>query len=375
MLTPADLHALQRELAGTNVLSVYLDTGVTDPAMRDAWRPTLQNVIREARSRVEDAHERAEFDRATSFLRDPEPSPGGTWGAPGWVAFVTADGPRYAADLPVGPGTLAVWRDGPVIAPYLRALKQLRPVIVTLVESGAARLFRYAVGALEPVEELTAPGEDVSRAGRPTAPSVRGVSAPAPRGAVGSDVGSRRRLASFDRLVALLGERLGQLGGDDSWILVGGTPEWARLAGEALSRQFAGRMLVSTTLDHDASNGEIVAAAKQAATELRAAHGLALVDQLIEHAGGHARAAVGVPAIQRALRAHAVDLLLVTPRFVGTHEREVEDFVRAAIASGADLEVPSGEAAERLDRAADGIAARLRFAIDEPPAVGDAARG
>jgi peptide subunit release factor 1 (eRF1) len=70
-----------------------------------------------------------------------------------------------------------------------------------------------------------------------------------------------------------------------------------------------------------------------------------------------------------------VDLLLVTPRFVDAHEGEAEDFVRDAIASGADVEVPSGEAAERLDRAAEGIAARLRFAIDEPPAAGDALGG
>ena len=68
------------------------------------------------------------------------------------------------------------------------------------------------------------------------------------------------------------------------------------------------------------------------------------------------------------LRAYAVDLLLVTPRFIDGHEREAEDLVRAAIDSGAEVEVPSGETADRLDRAASGIAARLRFAIDEPPA-------
>jgi hypothetical protein len=328
-----------------------------------------------ARSRIDAEHERAEFDRAAAFLRAPMPSPGGTWRAPGWVAFATAEGLRYTADLPVGTGTLALWRDGPVIAPYLRAQKQLRPVLVALVESGGARLYRYALGTLETVEELKAPAVDASREGRPTAPSPRGVSAAAPRGAVGSDDADRRTLAAFSRLVSSLRERLGQLGGDESWVLIGGTPEWARRAGEALSGQFAGRVLVSPTLDHHASNSEIIAAAQQAASDLRAAHGLALVDQLIEHAHGHARAAADVPAIQRAVRENAVDLLLVTPRFVGAHEREVEDFVRATIAGGGDVEVPSGAAAERLDRAAGGIAARLRFPIDEPPAIGDRPSG
>ena len=375
MLTRAELEALQRELADTSVLSVYLDTGFSDPAMRDAWKPALQTVLRDARSHIGDERERAEFDRAAAFLRDPQPSPGGTWGAPGWLAFVTADGVRYADDVQVAPGTLAAWRRGPVVAPYLRAQKQLRPVLVALVESGAAQLFRYSIGTLEALGELQAPGKEAPRAGRPTAPSVAGTSAPAPRGTTGSDLASRRQEAAFDRLVVTLGQRLVQLGSGESWVLIGGTPEWARRAGEALARQFAGRILVSATLDHDATDREVIAAAKHAATELRAAQGITLVDQLIEHAGGHARSAVGVPATQRALRANAVDLLLVTPKFIGAHEREVEDFVRATLASGADVEVPSGKAAEQLDQAADGIAARLRFPIDEPPVTDDAAPG
>jgi hypothetical protein len=374
MLTNADLQRLQRELADHNVLSVYLDTGFTDPAMREAWKPALQSVLRDARAQITDDTERAAFERAAALLRDPQPSPSGTWGAPGWVAFVVADGVRYAGDVQVAPGTLAVWRRGPVIAPYLRALKQLRPVLVALVESGAARLFRYATGTLEGLGQLNAPGQDAPRAGRPTAPSVMGASAPAPRGTTGSDFGSRRQDAAFDRLVATLGQRLAQLDGGESWVLIGGTPEWARLAGDALLRQFAGRILVSATLDHDASDNEIIAAAKQAATELRATQGVALVEQLIEQAGAQARATVGIPATQRALRAHAVDLLLVTPNFISAHEREVEDFVRASMASGGDVEVPSGRAAEYLDHAADGIAARLRFALDASPHAGGDAR-
>ena len=72
------------------------------------------------------------------------------------------------------------------------------------------------------------------------------------------------------------------------------------------------------------------------------------------------------PAVQRALRAQAVDVLLLSPEYVRAHERDAEELVRAALASGADVEVPSGSAAERLDEAATGIAARLRFAIEEP---------
>jgi hypothetical protein len=373
MLNAHDLQSLQDELAGTAVLTVYLDTRITDPAMRDAWRPTLQRVLREARARITDDRERDAFDHAAAHLKEPRPTPGGTWRAPGWVAFVTADGIRHAADLPVAPGTGASWRDGPVIANYLRAFKQLRPVFVALVASTGARILRYAAGELEEVEELSASGEEAPRAGRPTAPAVHGMASAAPRGAVGSEAVSRRRSAAFDRLVTTLGERLAARAGHESWILVGGTHEWATIAGEALARQFAGRVHVSATLDAGDGRNEIIEEAKEAATQLRAARGLALVDQLIDRAGGHARAAAGIPAVQRALHARAVDLLLVTPRFIGATEHDVEDFVRAATASGADVEVPSGDAADHLDRAAEGIAARLRFPIDTRAAEAAAA--
>ncbi|HEU4631107.1 MAG TPA: hypothetical protein VFS08_15250 [Gemmatimonadaceae bacterium] len=366
MLTPRELHRLLDELAHRRVLSVYLDTRVTDPAMRDAWRPTLQAGLREARARITDAAERAHFDRAAASLHDPFPAPGGLWGAPGWVAFVTAEGRRYVAELPVRPTTLVAWRDGPVIAPYLRALKQHRPVIVGLVDSRSARLHRYAQGELELVEELSVPREEPAGVERLTGPAASAISAPVARGAVGTDVAQRRRRAAFERLAASLATRIGQLAGTAGWVLIGGTPEWARLAGAALPRHLDGRALVSATLDHDAPADEIARAAKRAATQLRGEHGRRLLGQLLDRAGGHGRAAVGVPAVQRALRTHAVDLLLLSPGFIHAHERDAEDLVRAALAGGADVEVPSGHAAEQLDRVTDGIAARLRFAIEEP---------
>ncbi|MGH7668792.1 MAG: hypothetical protein ACRENQ_04800, partial [Gemmatimonadaceae bacterium] len=129
----------------------------------------------------------------------------------------------------------------------------------------------------------------------------------------------------------------------------------------------------SRTLDHDASVPVIEAAARRAASSLRATYGRALVRRLAEQAGSGGRAATGVPAVQRALRARAVDLLLVSPEFVraGRNAGMGEDMVRAAIAQGADVEVLSGEAAALMNRLAEGVAARLRFSIEEvvPPKV------
>src|SRR5688500_17555848 len=197
VLTSAELHQLVQELTATRVLSVYLDTRVTDPAMRHAWRSTLATGLREARARITDDRDREEFERAAALLDQPFPAPGGAWGAPGWVAFITAEGRRYVADLPVQPPAMVAWRDGPVVPPYLRALKQHRPVIVALVESRSARLHCYAWAKLETIEELTAPLDQPSGAERITGSVTGATSAPAARGAFGTDEAQRRRHGSF----------------------------------------------------------------------------------------------------------------------------------------------------------------------------------
>ena len=60
-----------------------------------------------------------------------------------------------------------------------------------------------------------------------------------------------------------------------------------------------------------------------------------------------------------------MDLLALTPEFLRSHPDLAEDVVRAALSQGADVEMLSSPAAEQLDQASEGIAARRRFAIDE----------
>lgn len=366
MLTPKELQELWRDLADTRVLSVYLDTRVTDPAMREAWRPALLTAIRSAGADITDPDDRARFDRAAAFLRDPDSPPGGMWSAPGWVAFATEDGIRYSSDLPVKPIPIAAWSDGPVVAPFTRAMKQHRPVIVALVESRAAQIYRYAMGNLEAIDELTAPEEEA--ASEKTA-SYRSTSTSAARGAVGTEKAERRRMAAFTRMAIELAERLQEHAGDEGWVLIGGTSEWAHHAYETAAKLFPSRIKVAPTLHHGATNGEIVRQAKDAASELRGARGQLLVRQILDRAGGNGRGAAGVPSVQRALKSVAVDLLLVSPEFIRLHEPQAEEMVRAALSQGAEVEAPSGEAAEELDRSAEGVAARLRFPIDGPQAA------
>lgn len=120
MLTMTEVRTLVRELSTTNVLSVYLDTHAADPAIRDVWRPALGAGLRDVSAALS-GDEVAEFQRAATCLEDAALPGSDSWGAPGWMVLATARGIRFAAQLPVRTPTLVVWREGPVIAPYLRA--------------------------------------------------------------------------------------------------------------------------------------------------------------------------------------------------------------------------------------------------------------
>lgn len=362
-ITLPDVQALVRDLSTTKVLSVYLETRVTDPAMRDAWRPTLSNALRDVEASVVE-EERSEFAQARVALEEEMPKLGGVWGAEGWVAFVTAEGVRLSVDVPTHCPTIAAWREGPVVAPCMRVLKELRPVIIALVERGAARIYRYAWGALEELPDMTLAADEHPAPGVAPGPGRRGQSVPAPRSATGTERAQRREEAAFESLASELAARLAELAGEDMWILVGGSREWARVAGDALPERLAGRVLVSETLNHDASPAEITDEARRAATALRASHGQALLDSLLHDAGAPGLSASGVPAVQRALHRHAVDLLLVSPVFMHGEAEVAEDAVRATLLQGGDVEVLSGDAAERLDETADGVIAKLRFALE-----------
>jgi peptide subunit release factor 1 (eRF1) len=366
MLNATELFTLARDLAHRKVLSVYVDNWITDPARRRAWRAASEAELRSTREKIIDTEERAEFDRAAAFLREAQPRPGGMWAARGWIGFATSDGPVYVGELPRRVDTLVAWQDGPAIAPYLRALKQHTPVIVALVQARGAHVYRYVHDRLENVDELRVSSHRfTSKRGERATLSRAGRGYPAPRSALETEVAHRRQLAQFRRFALRLADRLTLLAGSDAFILVGGTAEWSRLAAAALPRRIQDRVVVAPELEPRASPSQIVRAAKRAARELRSRRGRDLISKILARV--EYRAVAGLPALQRALQARAVDLLLVSPRLLHAEPVRAERVLQSAIRQGARVEVLSGESGAMLDQLADGVVARLRFAIDPKP--------
>src|SRR6056297_438380 len=77
----------------------------------------------------------------------------------GWVGFATTDDVVYADTVPVPMPDLVVCEEGLRVAPYVRALKQERPVVLALADRHHAKVLVYREGDIEEVEEFTAGAE------------------------------------------------------------------------------------------------------------------------------------------------------------------------------------------------------------------------
>lgn len=359
MLTYADLVTLEPSLRAGGVLSVYLDGTSTDPAAQRAWRVRLQHALDEIRGRLASAPhaEREKFAACVRALDAELAGLDGAIGAPGWVAFVTPEGVWHAARTPATMPTLAVWRTGAFVTPYLRALKESRPVIVGVVDATHATLYRYRFGAMQQMDAFIAESVDAPPAHMGDAPRM-GFHA-GTRGVSGRDAAQRARRESMARMLRALARRATALVGEDGWLVLGGIPRVVAHA-SALMIPLAPRMLQHLSLDVHASPAEIADAARAGASTLRDRWDARQLEEIVAQADARALGVVGPPAARRALSLSCVRSLLLTPRFLAEHGQVAEQAVRRAFDQNASVEDVVRDVADRLD-ALGGIAASLRY--------------
>src|SRR5690606_6846931 len=158
MLTHDRLVELYRQHADDSVLSIYIDGDQHDPAERNSWRARLDRGIEEARKRLNGIgeDERHAFEQAVGLVRDRLTDFEAFLPDKAFVAFATPGGLVHGETVSVRMPDLASWGRGIAVAPYVRGLKQERPVVVALVDSQRARVFRYQDGSLREVSDLRA---------------------------------------------------------------------------------------------------------------------------------------------------------------------------------------------------------------------------
>lgn len=369
MLNRDKLNDLYRKLRHEKVLSLYLDGRAKDFSERNVWRRRMDQQLQEARTQAEvDGNDGTQaFDKARERLIKSVDAPDDYLPDQGWVGFATAEEVWYAEAVRAPMPDLARWEDGIRVAPYVRALKQDRSVVVVLVDRKRARVFLYRNGRIEEPENLLADlhvGDltDINIAKRPT--NVTGV-----RGKTGTDAARDTQQEQTERFIRTLMERVGGLVGRDGFLVLGGTPETVAALRHHAPDSLEDRTLVDSSMHLDLSKSQVRDAAEKAASQLTQRKQETLLDEVIEQTNAGGRGALGSEVVEKALREGRVDTLLLSRAFIGENPDYADHLVGAAFEQQGEVEELSMEGGERLDLEGHGVGARLRYRIAEPEAT------
>jgi hypothetical protein len=361
MLNHAELTTLEQALRDRLVLSIYINGEVADVAARAQWRTALRNQLDALEASLAEAThaEREDFAATRELALKTVDSYTPGEGAPGWMGFFTPGTVHLAGIVPVPVPTIATWELGAHVGPYIRVLKEARPVIVVVADSSHVRIHRYADRSLSLVASFDRE-EKVDTPYHMSRPAPQGFSS-GTRGRPGADAAQREMRKATDLMLANAAAHIEELAGQDGWVLVGGISVAASALHGRLDQRLATRSSV-ITLDVHASDAAIAESARAHASRLREADDIERVEAVVSATAKGGTGTLGLTNIHRALVNGQVRELYVTSDFVQKHSDEAAVAIRKAFDGGATVEHVSGEAAQRLD-AEGGIAARLRFTL------------
>jgi hypothetical protein len=362
MLSREKLVDLFQELKDRDVLSVYVDADEHDPAKRDAWRIRLQGDVAQLRRHLEAEDEKtweaveAAWARVDELIRARGDEVGANRG---WVVFATPERIWHTGPVPAHMPHLVRWQRGLHVAPYLRALKQERPVTVVLVDGRRARVFEQVEGGITELEGIVADlslGDLTDVGMRKSSARASGV-----RGETSTDQAHRFLEVATERMHKYLGELLEQRAGQDGIVVVGGTPESVKRLVGLLPRRMVDRVAERPGLHLDMTAAQVREEIRGAAGDLSEERHRVLVGEVVDAARGGGRAALGKDDALKALDARRVDKVLLSRGFIQAHPGTADLMVGLGFVQDAGVEEVSGEAGALLDQEAHGVAARLRF--------------
>jgi peptide subunit release factor 1 (eRF1) len=373
MLTHDKLMELYRELKTQKVLSVYVDGDQHDPAERNMWRTRLEREINIRKKELEangDDAARHAFEEAWGHLKELLEPFDAFLPEKGWVGFATPEKAWYGESVSAATPDGIYWEDGLRVAPYVRGLKQERPVLVLLVDSQRARIIRYHQGEATELEDVRADtfmGDttDVGISKRPSGFTGR-------RGETSTDLSQRILEVSADRMIKYVMEKVSHELAHDGFLVVGGVQEVVARVKKAVAKGMTGRVTEASSMHVEMSLPEVREGVKGAASELNQGFQKDLLDMVVDGARSNGKACLGRNETVRALSEMRVDTLLLSRTFIRAQPDDAEECVGAAMAQDAAVEELSEESAARLDREGGGIGARLRYRVrGQQAATGD----
>jgi hypothetical protein len=359
MLSFTDLVALDKQLATTPTLTLYLDGRTENPAWRTAWRRALKQEEGRLRTMLADAPhaEREAFSDAVELLEQHLSHRRGALDAPGWLGVVAKG--EVVLDAPLrGPvPTHGHWGVGVALAPFLCAPSGCEDAWVCVVDSRASRIFRCDDQGVHRVDAIrTIPHFETD-----LAPGTlrRGRFLPGTRGGVGRDAAERERRAARGRMLHTLAEHVRALPPAGA-VFVGGTPQLMGEAVAALRMAGVQNVIEAPALGARARVNEISRAVHEGLVQAQRELDLGMVQEIERRFADDGLGLAGAAATGRALDERSVQALVLSETFVTSQPAVAEVFVRSALAQGADVNVVSDEASRVLEESG-GAGVLLRF--------------
>lgn len=364
MLTPEKLMEVFQELQDQDVLSVYVDADEHDPAQRETWRLRLEGEVARRRKALEHegSPDLSSFDTAWALVDDRLRSEGDPMTKRGWVAFATAERLWHAGGIPARMPHSVRWQRGIHAAPYLRALKQERPVTVVLVDGRQARIFEQVEGRITELAGILADTElgDLTDVGtRKGSARATGV-----RGETSTDQASRILEVAGRRMRKMVADVIEERTRPNGIVVIGGPSESVKKLLSVLPSGLDGRVAERPGLHLDMTAAEVREEIRAAAGDLSEQSQQALLSEVVDAARAGGRGTLGKDDTLQALDGMRVDTLLLSRTFIQEHPGVADLAVRLAFTQGSDAEEVSGEAGAFLDREGQGIASRLRYRVD-----------
>lgn len=368
MLTRDQLADLYRGLQQEKILTVYVDGVGKDPAARRVWRRRLTQELEREEHRLDftDSHDKEAFHAARAWVLKELDSFESFLPGKGYVAFASAGELHHAETLPVQVPNLVRWETGVRVAPYIRGLKQLRPMVTALVDGRRGRVFLYKEGEVTEVVDLRADtfmGDLLDQAQSSRASKHSGS-----RGATATDAAQKYLEVGTERMMKEVKELVCDLADSDGFVLLGGDHEALATLRPMMPGSMDSRILENSSLWLEMSAAEVKTATAEAASALSKRRQEMLLDQVMEQAYSRGNGCLGGKDTVQALDAGSVDILILSRAFVEANTDYADQCVAMAFEQGADVRVFGKAASERLDEAGGGVGARLRFrpgALDE----------
>ena len=372
MLTRDQLATLFRTLKKERILSVYLDGVGEDPALRRVWRRRLAHELERELAQLEQnaPGEREAFSGAKEQILKEVDGFQDSLPKKGWVGFAAPDGIRHSESLSFQVPNFARWAEGPRVAPYIRGLKQLRPMVTALVDSRRSRIFLYRGAEIDEVTDLRA-DTFLGDLGDKSAPQrVSGHSGT--RGEPATDAAQRYLEEGTSRMMKRVKEVCCEMVEPDGFLLIGGTQEALATLRSTIPKILERRVWEDPSLFVEMSLAEVKEATREGASMLSKRRQGALLNQVVEQAHSGGNGSLGGEETVQALREARVDILILSRAFVEGSPDLAEECVGLAFEQAAEVRVFGGGPSERLDSVGGGIGARLRYTVGGWGRVGDA---